>query len=160
MRPIGPGIRTRRKRWFLVVAGSRTGHPLQGEVPGGMTLAVFTCRGRPAALNRATLRRHGFPLGGGFPGGYSPPGYSTPACACFAFCNRRALCHTPRGPARCSAAPGLWDGPGELACRVPSSWSFPARAPGVLASPQKSAAPADTLKWPPWCAIRLLRLSG
>src|ERR1039457_1816829 len=59
MRPIGPGIRTRRKRWFLVVAGSRTGHPLQGEVPGGMILAVFTCRGRPAALNRATLRRHG-----------------------------------------------------------------------------------------------------
>src|ERR1035438_2673514 len=59
MRPIGPGIRTRRKRWFLAVAGSRTGHPLQGKVSGGMTLAVFTCRGRPAALNRATLRRYG-----------------------------------------------------------------------------------------------------
>ena len=53
------GIRVRRKRWFLAVAGSRTEHPLQGEVSGGMTLAVFTCRGRPAALNRATLRRLG-----------------------------------------------------------------------------------------------------
>ena len=59
MRPIGPGVRAWRKRWFLVVAGSRTGHPLWGEVYGGMTLAVFTCRGRPAALNRATLRRYG-----------------------------------------------------------------------------------------------------
>ena len=56
----GSGIRAWRKRWFLAaVAGSRTGHPLQGKVPGGMTLAVFTCRGRPAALNRATLRRYG-----------------------------------------------------------------------------------------------------
>ena len=55
----GSGKRARRKRWFLAVAGSRSGHPLPGEVHGGMTLAVFTCRGRPAALNRATLRRHG-----------------------------------------------------------------------------------------------------
>src|ERR1035438_9077109 len=59
MRPIGPGVRAWRKRWFLVVAGSRTGHPLWGEVYGGMTLAVFTCRGRPAAMSRATLRRYG-----------------------------------------------------------------------------------------------------
>src|ERR1019366_1818920 len=27
-------------------------------------------------------------------------------------------CHTPRSPARRSAAPGLWDEPGEPACRV------------------------------------------
>ena len=93
MRPIGPGIRTRRKRWFLAVAGSRTGHPLQGKVSGGMTLAVFTCRGRPAALNRATLRRYGSLWYGSSLGGF-PPGCSTPACACRAFCNRAALCHT------------------------------------------------------------------
>src|ERR1019366_4770250 len=138
MRPIGPGIRTRRKRWFLVVAGSRTGHPLQGEVPGGMTLAVFTCRGRPAALNGGYFTAVWLSLGLVFPGGYFPPGYSTPACACFASCNRRALCHTPRGPARCSAAPGLWDGPGELARRAPSSCKLSARAPGALASPERA----------------------
>ena len=55
----GSGIRARWKRWFLAVAGSRTGHPLQGEVSGGMTLVAFTCRGRPAAMSRATLRRYG-----------------------------------------------------------------------------------------------------
>ena len=55
----GSGIRARRKRWFLAVAGSRTGHPLWGEVHGGMTLVAFTCRGRPAAMSRATLRRYG-----------------------------------------------------------------------------------------------------
>jgi hypothetical protein len=55
----GSGIRARRKCWFPAVAGSRTGHPLPGRVHAGMILAVFTCRGRPAALNRATLRRHG-----------------------------------------------------------------------------------------------------
>src|ERR1019366_1897175 len=42
------------------------------EVHGGMTLVGFTCRGHPAALNRATLRRYGslwdeFSLGGTFP---------------------------------------------------------------------------------------------
>ena len=51
----GSGIRVRWKRWFLAVAGSRTGHPLQGVVHGGMILAVFTCRGRPAALNRVFI---------------------------------------------------------------------------------------------------------
>ena len=116
MRPIGPGIRTRRKRWFLVVAGSRTGHPLQGEVPGGMTLVAFTCRGRPAALNRATLRRHGSLWDGSSLGKQFPPGCSTPACACFAFRNRGAIVSHPR----CSPAPGLWDVPGELAGRAPA----------------------------------------
>jgi hypothetical protein len=57
----------------------------------------------------------------------------------------------PRDPTRCSTAPGLWDVPGELACRVPSSLKLPARAPGVLASPRQSAAPADVMEWAAWC---------
>src|ERR1019366_990240 len=81
--------------------------------------------------------------------GVLSPGCSPPACACFALCNRGALCHTPRGPARCSPAPGLWDVPGGLACRVPSSSELPARAPGVLCVSGKSVTPADILKWAP-----------
>src|ERR1035437_6164135 len=84
-------------------------------------------------------------LGWVFPDGYFPPGCFTPACACFAFCNRRALCHTPRGPTRCSPAPGLWDVPGELACRVPSSSETPSPRSGSPCVSGESAAPADIL---------------
>jgi hypothetical protein len=81
MRPIGPGTRARRKRWLLAVAGSRTVYLLRGEVHGGMILAVFTCRGRPAALNGATLQR---PFGRAFgqenlPGGFFRLADSAPA---------------------------------------------------------------------------------
>ena len=80
----GSGIRARRKRWFLAVAGSRTGHPLQGVVHGGMILAVFTCRGRPAAPNRATLRRpfgRGFRSGGAYRGDFCAWRAASPAHA-------------------------------------------------------------------------------
>ena len=93
MRPIGPGIRTRRKRWFLAVAGSRTGHPLQGKVSGGMTLAVFTCRGRPAALNRATLRRYGSLWDGSSLGTFRRAVLRQPALALLSVVD--GLCVTP-----------------------------------------------------------------
>jgi hypothetical protein len=102
----GSGIRARRKRWLLAVAGSRTGHHLQGEVPGGMTL-VFACRGPPGCSEQGYFRLYGFPLGGAPRGDIIPPGCSAPASACVVLSNGEALCHTPRGPARCSAASGL-----------------------------------------------------
>src|ERR1039458_7697732 len=110
---------------------------LSGEVRAGMTLVVFTCRGRPAALNGATLRRYGSLWDGASLGGTFRRAVLRRPAPCFAFC-KGALCHTLRGLARCSPAPGFWDGPEELACRVPSSWSLPARAPGVLASPERA----------------------
>ena len=80
-------------------------------------------------------------LGWVFPG-YFPPGYSTPACACFAFCNRAALCHTPRGPARCSPAPGLWDVPGGTRVPCPQLIEPPSPRSGSPCVSSKSAAPA------------------
>src|ERR1017187_4033815 len=131
MRPLGPGIRTRRKRWFLVVAGSRTGHPLQGEVSGGMTLAVFTCRGRPAALNRATLRRHGSLWDGPCLGTFRRVALRRPAPALLSVIE--PLCVTPLAvPLAVPLLLGFGTCQGELACRVPSSSNLPARAPEAL----------------------------
>ena len=74
--------------------------------------------------------------------GYFPPGCSTPACACRAFCNRAALCHTPRGPARCSPAPGLWDVPGGTRVPCPQLIEPPSPRSGSPCVSSKSAAPA------------------
>jgi hypothetical protein len=66
----GPGIQAARKRWFLKVAGSRIGHHLQGEVPGGMTLVVFAARGPAGSSDRgyptAVRLLWGRPSPGGF----------------------------------------------------------------------------------------------
>jgi hypothetical protein len=64
----GSCMRARRKRWFLAVAGSRTGYPLQGEVHGGMTL-VFACRGPPCCSKQRYVTAVWLPLGGASRGG-------------------------------------------------------------------------------------------
>jgi hypothetical protein len=65
----GSGIRARRKRWLLAVAGSRTGHHLQGELHGAMTLLVIACRGPPGCSEQGYFTAVWLPLGRGFTGG-------------------------------------------------------------------------------------------
>jgi hypothetical protein len=67
----GSGIRARRKRWLLAVASSRTGHHLQGDVPGGMTLG-FACRGPPGYSEQGYSTAVWLPVGRGSPGGDFP----------------------------------------------------------------------------------------
>ena len=153
----GSGIRARWKRWFLAVTGSRTGHPLQGEVHGGMILAVFTCRGRPAALSRATLRRYGSLWDGFSLGGYFPPGCSPPAWPAL-LSVIDGLCVTPFAASLAvRLLLGFGTCPGNSRAASPAHRKLPARAPGVLASPQWSAAPTDILKWVALAASYLMR---
>jgi hypothetical protein len=156
MRPIGPGIRTRRKRWFLAVAGSRTGHPLWGEVHGGMILAVFTCRGRPAAPNRATLPRHGSLWDGS---------------SLMGTFRRAALRRTAL--ALLSVTGGYCVTPSRFRSLFPCSWALRRAGgtrvprPQLMATPSprsgspcvagESVAPADILKWPSWCQTAIRR---
>jgi hypothetical protein len=93
----GSGIRARRKRWFLKVAGSLMGHHLQGEVHGGMTL-VFACRGPPGCSEQRYVTAVWLPCGRGFPGGFLRLAVlrrPEPAL----FCVIERLCvHAPRWP--------------------------------------------------------------
>src|ERR1019366_5171083 len=83
-------MRARRKRWFLAVAGSRMGYPLQGELHGGMTLVVFACRGPPGCSEQRYVTAGRLPLGGAFPGGsFRPAVLRRPAPALF--CGRQLL---------------------------------------------------------------------
>ena len=126
MRPIGPGIRSPRKRWFLAVAGFRTGYPLQGEVHGGMILAVFACRGRPAALSRATLRRYGSRWDGSSMGGTF----------------RRAILRRP-APAVLSVIEGLCVTPLAVPAAVPLLLGF-----GTCQGNSRAASPAHANSQP------------
>ena len=91
------GIRTRRKRWFLAVAGSRTEYALQGQVHGGMTL-VFACRGPPGCSEKALRYGDMATFERGFPGGFLRLAVlrrPEPAL----FCVIERLCvHAPRWP--------------------------------------------------------------
>jgi hypothetical protein len=151
----GSGIRARRKRWFLAVAGSRTGHPLQGKVSGGMTLAVFTCRGRPAALNRATLRRYGSLWDGSSLGTFRRAVLRQPALALLSVID--GLCVTPLAvPPAVPLLQGFGTCQGTCVPR-PQLMEPPSPRSGSPCVSGTSVAPADILKWVALAASYLMR---